>query len=198
MSYGFKKGSGKSLPIEITKENAIAKGRYVSNIEYRKTDSGVEFLSISVTDKDGRTAKRSYFPPKLGVGFINSQEIFAREEGKLNRVLENVTKVFLGNSYETGPVSSFEEFCKKVITDIGKSYSNKELRIKLVYDSKNRSSLPGYAPIFEDPAVISDDATALKINVRDRVEKIEVAMDKDDGLEISKPKAEDEDDLPFK
>lgn len=198
MSYGIKKGSGQGNPIVITRESAISEGRFISNLEYRKTETA-EYLSVSVTDKTGRFVRRSYFPPKMGVGFVNSTEIFDREQGKLNRVIENIAKVFLGNDYETGEVKSFEEFCKKVVTDIGSAYVDKELRIKLVYDSKGRVTLPGYAPIFEDPTIIAADVSNLKIGVRDRVEQVEIKMDddkEDDGLTLPK-KTTSEDDLPF-
>jgi hypothetical protein len=196
MSYGIKKGSGSFSPIEITRENAISRGRYISNIEYRKTDTA-EWVQISIVDKDARTARRSYFPPKMGVGFTNSQEQFDKEMGKLNGIMANLAKTFLGDDYETGEVNTFEEFVKKVISDIGNKYYKKELRIKLVYDSKNRPSLPSYGRVFEDPITVPDNMTKLMINVRDRVEQVIVKMD-DDGLDISKEKkVEDEDDLPF-
>lgn len=195
MSYGFKKGSGSFSPIEITKENAISRGRYISNIEYRKTDTA-EWIQISIIDRDGRTARRSYFPPKMGQGYTNSEEQFDKEMGKLNGVMANLAKTFLGDDYETGEVATFEAYAKKIISDIGNKYSKKELRIKLVYDNKNRPSLPSYGRIFEDPIKVPDNETKLTLYIRDRVEQVVVKMDADD-LDITKVKKDDEDDLPF-
>jgi hypothetical protein len=203
--YGFKKGDGgKATPIVITKDNAIARGRFINKVEYRRTDKA-EFLTIEVRDGAGNTARKSYFPPIIGKGFIKNKEDQEKEITKLNRVIKNLTTVFLGKDYETGPVSSFEGFCNKVIADLGKVYYNRELRVKLVYDKQNRPTLPTYPPTFEDPTLISDNDTKLVITQWDKVEATEVVMDTDKTPEIElkgttdtiAEQKKDEDDLPF-
>jgi hypothetical protein len=198
--YGFKKGDGGRLPIVITKENAISRGRFIKNVEYRKNDTA-EWLTIEVADKAGNTARKSYFPAKIGSGFVTTQEQVTKEQQKFNRTMENLTKVLLSSNYETGEVNTFEEFCKKVIFDIGKSYYDKELRIKLVYDSKNRPTLPNYPTMFEDPSLVSDENTKMKITDWDKVVPTAIKMDEDkkkDDLELDLKKKEDDDsDLPF-
>jgi len=192
--YGIKRGEGKFSPIIINKDNAISRGRFINKLEYRKTDKA-EFLVIEVRDRDGNTARRTYFPPKLGL-YIKDAEQLKKEENKFNRTMENLTKVLLSPSYETGEVATFEEFCKKVIADIGKSYYDRELRIKLVYDSKNRVTLPNYPVMFEDPAIVSDDNTKMQITQWDKVEPTEIKMD-EDKKEEEKPKDDPLSDLPF-
>jgi hypothetical protein len=197
--YGFKRGEGRTLPIEITKENAIARGRFINRVEYRKTDKG-EFCAIEVIDKAGNTARKSYFPPKIGVGFVKTQADFDKEQGKFNRTMKNLTNVLLGKDYETGNVSTFEEFCNRIISDIGKVYINKELRIKLVYNSKNLPTLPAYPTMFEDPTLISDADTKMTLTQWDKVEKTEIPMDEDKKPDIELKGSEkkvDDDDLPF-
>lgn len=192
--YGFKRGEGKTLPIEINKDNAIARGRYINRIEYRKTDKA-EYLTIEVRDKAGNTARKSYFPPKIGSGFVQTTEQLEKEQHKFNRTIENLTSVLLSPSYETGPVATFEEFCNRIISDIGKSYFDKELRIKLVLDKKNYPTLPAWPIIFEDPSVVSDTATKMKITQWDKVEATAIEMDKEDTA--SDKKDDDLSDLPF-
>lgn len=192
--YGFKRGEGKTLPIEINKDNAIARGRYINRIEYRKTDKA-EYLTIEVRDKAGNTARKSYFPPKIGSGFVQTTEQLEKEQHKFNRTIENLTSVLLSPSYETGPVATFAEFCNRVISDIGKSYFDKELRIKLVLDKKNYPTLPAWPIIFEDPSVVSDTATKMKITQWDKVEATAIEMDKEDTA--SDKKDDDLSDLPF-
>ena len=201
--YGVKRGGdGKKLPIVINKDNAISKGRYISNIEYRKTDKA-EFITIEVIDKAGMFARKSYFPPKIGMGFVKTQEEFDKEQQKFNRVMKNLTNVFLGKEYETGEVASFEAFCNKIISDLGKSYYNNELRVKLVYDKKNWPTLPNYPTIFEDPTQVSDADSKMVIGQYDKVEPTVVEMDEDkkpdekvDDLPDMKKK-DDLSDLPF-
>jgi hypothetical protein len=195
MSYGFKKSGEHRAPMSINKDNAISRGRYVSNIEYHKTDKA-EYLVVEVIDKSGNYARRSYFEPKIGGGYIKTEEDLKKEQDKFNRVMKNLTTVFLGSSYETGEVASFEGFCKKVIADIGKSYNNKEVRAKIVYDGKNRPTLPNFPIMFEDPAVVSDDDTKMRITQWDKVELTVVEMD-EDPVPTTNVKSS-YDDIPFK
>jgi len=189
--YGIKRGEGRFSPIVINKDNAISRGRFISKIEYRKTDKA-EFLTIEIKDNAGNTARRSYFPPKLGV-YIKDAEQLKKEENKFNRTMEDLTKVLLSPNYETGEVATFEEFCNKIIADIGKSYYDKELRVKLVYDKKNRPTLPNYPVMFEDPTIVSDNNTKMQITQWDKVEPTEVKMDED----IKEDEKKDDDGLPF-
>lgn len=194
--YGVKRGEGRSLPIVINKDNAIARGRYIRNIEYRKTEKA-EFLTIEVIDKDGMTARKSYFPPQLGKGYVKTKEDFDKEQNKFNRVMKNVTSVLLSSDYETGVVDSFESFCNKVISDIGKSYYNKELRIKLVYDKKNFPTLPAWPTMFEDPTKIADSDTKMTITQYDKVEPTVLEMDIDTTPASVPEKKDDLDQLPW-
>jgi hypothetical protein len=192
--YGFKKGEGRTLPMVISKTNAISRGRFVNKIEYIETEKA-EYLTIEVIDKAGNTARAVYFPPKKGM-YIKTDEDLKKEQRRINAVLENLTKTLLGSEYETGDVDSFKAFCKKVISDIGRSFFKKELRVKVVYDNKNRATLPKWPVIFEDPTVISDENTKMKITQWDKVEASEIKMDTD--LQPDKVEKKDElDDLPF-
>lgn len=201
--YGVKRGGeGKKLPIVINKDNAISKGRYINNIEYRKTDKA-EFLTIEVIDKAGMTARKSFFPPKMGSGYVKTKEDFEKEQSKFNRVMKNLTNVLLSPDYETGEVATFEAFCNKVISDIGKSYYQKELRIKLVYDKKNWPTLPNYPTMFEDPTKVSDGESKMVLSQYDKIEPTVLEMDEDKKPEAVKddldmpPKKDDLSDLPF-
>jgi hypothetical protein len=202
--YGFKRGEGRTLPIVVTKDNAISRGRFINKIEYRKTDKA-EFLTIEVIDKAGFTARKAYFPPnKVGSLYVPDQTTFDKELQKFNRVMKNLTNVLLTKDYETGDVATFEQFCNRVILDIGKAYYNKELRIKLVYDKKNQPTLPNYPTMFEDPSLVSDENTKMTITQWDKVEPTEVEMDKDvkvENIELkgaTEPKKDDGlSDLPF-
>jgi hypothetical protein len=205
--YGIKRGEGNVDPIVITKDNAISRGRFISNLEFRKSDKG-QWFSIDVRDKEGKGARKSYFPPVLGSQYIQTQEVYQKELRKFNSMMRNLTDVLLSKKYETGPVSSFEEFCNKVISDIGKSYVGKELRIKLVYDSKNKPTLPAWPLMFEDPIQVSDLESKMKLTEWDKTTPAEIAMDSEPGFglgpqaakaaeEIVVPPKKSEDDLPF-
>jgi hypothetical protein len=175
--YGIKRGEGKSFPIVINETNAIARGRYINRLEYRQSDKA-EWFTIEVRDRAGNTARKSYFAPKKNA-WIKTDEDLAKEQGKFSRVIKNLTDTVLSRSYETGEVASFKEFCNKVISDIGKAYVDKELRVKLVLDKENRPTLPKFAPMFEDPIMVADSETKLVVTQWDKVKPSEIAMDED-------------------
>jgi len=196
MSYGIKKQVWAG-PIEVSPETSIATGRYLDKLEYRKTDKS-EFLIVGVRDKAGKTASKIYFAPKIG-GFIKTEEDLSKEQTRFSRILQNLTRSLLGEEYETGAVSSFEMFCKKVIADIPTSLYNKELRIKVILDKNNRATLPTGSPIFEDPIRVSPEDSKLKVYPKEKVVKSEVVMDEDpDEKSVKKTEVDDFDDLPFK
>jgi hypothetical protein len=207
--YGIKRGEGSTEPIIINKGTAISRGRFISKLEYRKSDKGQWFL-IEVKDGDGRTARRSYFPPVLGSQFIPDAAALKKEQDKFNSTMRNLTNVFLTPKYETGEVNTFEEFCNKVISDIGKSYYDKELRVKLVLNKKNEPTLPNWPVMFEDPILISDEMSKMKLTEWDRVVPIVITMDAEkstsnvpsksiaiEDIPIPSKAKVSEDDLPF-
>jgi len=190
MSYEVRKG-GAYKPMVITSENAISEGRYLSRIEFRKTDKA-KWLLLEVRDKDGGVARKSYFEPKLGSGFVTTQEILNKEQGKFSGVLQSLVRAMLADGYETGKIESFDEFCLKVQHDIPESLFNKELRVKCIYDKSGNPTLPSFGVVFEDPIRVPKDKSRMKVTERDIVAKIEVDPDT-----IPPTSPVNKDDLPF-
>lgn len=192
MSYEVKKG-GAYKPMVITSENAISEGRYLSRIEFRKTEKA-KWLTLEVRDKDGGVARKSYFEPRMG-NFIDTPEKLTKEQTKFNGVMQSLTRAMLSDSYETGKIDSFEEFCIKIQHDIPDSLFNKELRVKCIYDKNNNPTLPAFGVVFEDPIKVPLDKSRIKMSDRDVVTKIEV--DKDEVIIPAATTVITKDDLPF-
>lgn len=190
MSFEVRKG-GAYKPMVITSENAISEGRYLSRIEFRKSEKA-KWLLLEVRDKDGGVARRSYYEPKLGSGFIKTEEILAKEQAKFSGVVQSLIRAMLSDNYETGKIDSFEEFCLKIQHDIPESLFNKELRVKCIYDKNNNPSLPTFGVVFEDPTRVPIDKSRLKLSERDSVTKIEV-----DPETIPDTAPVNKDNLPF-
>ena len=113
MSYGVKAKGGMSFhPMKITKDNAVARGRYLNKLEYKEGSDGAEWFTIEVIDKDGGVARKSYFRPVLGKGFIDSEEKLKDAQRKFNNVISNLTRTLLTDDYETGSFESFDRFRK--------------------------------------------------------------------------------------
>jgi len=176
--YKITKGDDRFLPITITRENAISRGRYIRNIEYRKTDKA-EWLNVEIIDNEGNVARKSYFPPILGSLYVPDKEKLKKEQEAFTRAMSHITKLFLGTDYEVEGVETFAQFCNKIIEDLGKTYHGKELRMKLVYDSKNKPTLPKFPVFIEDPELVSDLNTRMKLTDFDKVVQVAVVMDSD-------------------
>lgn len=190
MSYEVRKG-GAYKPMVITSENAISEGRFLSRIEFRKTDKA-KWLLLEVRDKDGGVARKSYFEPKLGSGFVTTGEILAKEQGKFSGVMQSLVRAMLSDSYTTDKIESFDEFCLKIQHDIPESLFNKELRVKCIYDKSGNPTLPAFGVVFEDPTRVPKDKTRMRISDKDIVTKVEV-----DPETIPDTSPVHKDDLPF-
>jgi len=163
-------------PMEITRDNAISTGRFLNRLEYHKTDTS-EYLLIEVVDKSGAFARKHYFKPEIGRGFVKTAEDLKKEEEKIVGVVRSLTIAMLPDNYSTGNVDTFEQFVMKVISDIPKSMYSKELRVKCIYDKRKMyASLPPFGVVFEDPARVAE--TKMKIYNSDIVEPIKMAEDK--------------------
>lgn len=185
MSYEVKTRSYK--PMVITPANAISTGRFLSRLEFRKTDKAKYFI-IEVIDEDGGTARKTFFEPKLQ-GFVDTPEKVDKEISKFTGVVQSLVKALLPDDYDTGKIESFEEFCMKVQKDVPNDLFAKELRVKCIYDKNGNPTLPSFGTVFEDPKKVSEEKTRIKLFDRDRLEK--VVLDEDPATTVTT------DDLPF-
>lgn len=204
MSYEVReKGKMANGPMIINKNNAISTGRHLNRLSYNKSEKA-EWFFIEVIDDSGNWARKSYFKPALGKGFIKTQEDLDKEEGKFSSVIQSLTSAILPEGYTTGKVDSFKDFCEKIMADIPRSMYTKNLRVKCIYDKKIGSpTLPAFGVVFEDPSKVTDANSKMSIHPKDLVEPI--AMDADPSTTNSSLSLEDlptkgeltVDDLPF-
>jgi len=155
---------------------SIEAGRFITKLEF--IDEENQALSVEVTDNDGRMASRRYFAPKIDDVYIKDKEKLSAEIKKFKAVLANIARKFIPNytivSTEARPLTTFKSVCMAVIDDInstvGEAYKTKELRVKTVYNSKGFVTLPGAAPICEDPTVVAEKDSKLVYNRWDTTE----------------------------
>lgn len=199
MSYSISKRKG---PMSITEDNAIDTGRFLNRVEYRCTDADVEFFTIEIIDREGFTARKSYFKPEIGKGFIKDEEELQKQQQKFSRVMKNLMFVLHGSDFETGQVSGFKEFCDIIRENITHSMMKKEMRVKVVLDKDNRPTLPNYPLIFEDANVSPEDS---KLRILE-YDKVNPSVNEEEFDKDSKPSTstipdlgteEKKDDLPF-
>lgn len=180
--YGVRKdtveiGGGKFIQVDRT--TAIATGRFLEDLKYEETDRS-KYLEIVVREKDGKTAARRYFEPNIDGNIVKNEADLEKSVNKFNTVIANLMRRFHGDDYTISGVSSFKEYCERVITDIKKvpDWNKKELRIKVVLNNNGFPTLPSYAPIFEDVSVPLADSK-LKIGPYDKVDPEPITPDSD-------------------
>lgn len=152
-------------------EPGIREPLEISNLELVQGGEGNPYFLVEVKDAEERTVHKRYYEPTLG-GFVTNNEKLAKEIRKVNGVIANISRKFLGNNYNaTG--ASFADVVGKVIVDIGDRYKGVKLRTKVVLNNKDFPTLPGYAPVFERLDQVTAEQSQLKIESRDKIVRSE-------------------------
>lgn len=128
-------------------------------------DSGA-YLGVEETDAEEKKINKRFYEPRMG-SYVKTDADLKKAVIKFNKVLANLARKFLGEQY-TMQGASFQEVCEKVITDIGNKYVGVKLRTKVILNTNNFPTLPGYAPIWELMTVPLKD-TKLGITSYDKV-----------------------------
>ena len=151
IGFGFdentKEGSTSKF-IQISPETAISTGRFIKELKFEE-NNGNPYMEIIVTNIQDQIAGRRYYEPKIDGSIIKNETDLKKAVTKFNGIAANLARRFLGETYKPAGVKDFSGLCKTIIKDIGNKYVSKELRIKLVLNSKSFPTLPAYAPIFE-------------------------------------------------
>ena len=66
-----------------------------------------------------------------------------------------------------------------------------------MYNSKNQPSLPNWPTMFEDPIVVSEEMSKMKITEHDKVAPVAVAMDSEPSTSTIPSKSILADDIPM-
>lgn len=196
MSYEVReKGKTANAPMIINSTNAISIGRHLNRLSYNNSEKA-EWFFIEVIDDAGNWARKQYFKPVLGRGFVKTKEDLDKEEGKFSSVVQSLTNAILPEGYTTGKVDSFKDFCEKIMADIPRSMYTKNLRVKCIYDKKTGlPTLPAFGVVFEDPSRVTDQDSRMSVHPKDLVEPIK--MD-EDPLKPEENKVLNLEDLPSK
>ena len=149
-------------------DKPIDTGRFIDSVIFNDGDGSTAYLEVTVNDKDGKSASRRYFEPKVDGVIIKDDEALGKKQQQFSKLLANIGRRFLGKDYVLPNTDSFESFCKAFISDLGDKYKGVELRVKMVVNNKGYTTLAAYAPAFELASVPENEST-LKINSIDKV-----------------------------
>ena len=104
----------------------------------------------------------------------------------LMRVKHICTKFVPENLFQVQG-SNFSELCDGVIQSLGSTYQGKSVRLKVVYNWKDYSSLPNFCPFIETMDITD---TKLRLTQYDKTEK----SAQEAAVEVTNT---DDSDLPF-
>lgn len=186
--------------IGVTAETCVDKNRFFDDfiIDFDK-----KFLDIIVRDSSGVTAKKRYFFPELGKGFIKDAETLKKEEQKLLKIIGNIAKEFFGDDYKSPAADSLIDLTSKVVNEIKlklSDWKSREMWIKVVLDKNNFSTLPSYSPICRKASESKDDVLKYGLKVIplfDKTVQTAITPTPDATQQEAQAPAAKKDDLPF-
>lgn len=167
--------------INITPENAVSKGRFIKELSFNSEDN---YLEVVIENSEGQTASKRYYTPQKG-GFIKTDEDLEKATTKLVKIIANIVRLYCPKDTAIEG-ETFKELCEasiKKINEVNPEFSKKELWVKLIYNNKDFTTLPGYAPIAL-PASLSEEEVkkyglVIRPEYNDVVEKAPVVPDTD-------------------
>lgn len=159
----------KYIPVGIQENVKLKSARTETSI------NGNVFLEI-VFEKDGATLTQTEWKPTMG-GFVSTEEqLQEREDRQFSRILQ-ILHCFYSDELLNFTGSSFEDFAQWVTSLLNSADKSKLLRVKVVYNNKGYTTLPGYSKYtFIEPMELPEgQSSAISILGIDNLQKPVIA-----------------------
>ena len=156
-----------SIPVGIQDDCTM------TSVEKKTASNGSVYLEFAFEDASGNTLKHTEWdidPERITPkpGETTQEAVSRRVNSMLMRVKHICTKFVPENLFQVQG-NSFGELCDGVIRSLGTTYAGKKVRLKVVYNWKDYSSLPNFCPFVEDMQLSPE--TKLRITQYDKMEK---------------------------
>ena len=175
----------------------------LKEVNVNKTQNGRDFLEIVFSNKNDQTAKMTFWKNEKNMWIKTDEELQHRDDQQFGQILQ-----LIDSFYETRPEAEFNNFLEMINWVKDKLTPmievKKDLRIKVVYDTKGYTKVSTLG-IFVEPMTVTE--SQIKIFKKDLLERPVVAdiESTTDPLSTSNgvttPTTEDStksaDDLPF-
>ena len=168
-----------------TKTATVNNGEFVSNyipvgindnvtlkeVNVNKTQNGRDFLEIVFDNKDDQTAKMTFWKNEKNMWIKTDEDLQHRDDQQFGQIMQ-----LIDSFYETRPeaeINSFLEMINWVKEKLTPMIdTKKDLRIKVVYDSKGYTKVSTLG-IFVEPMAVTE--TQIKLFKKDLLERPVVA-----------------------
>ena len=143
----------------------------LKEVNVNKTQNGRDFLEIVFENKDDQTAKMTFWKNEKNMWVKTDEELQHRDDQQFGQILQ-----IIDSFYETRPeaeINSFLEMINWVKEKLTPMIdTKKDLRIKVVYDSKGYTKVSTLG-IFVEPMTVTE--TQIKLFKKDLLERPVVA-----------------------
>jgi hypothetical protein len=149
----------------------------MTSVEYKQTEK-TEFLAFYFENEDKAKLSHTEWKIRQSVPLAQMDTEAAALYLKLmneqiRRINAIVTTFISPEKFRKIEGETFEEFAKATIAALGTSFENVKVRIKVVYDKRNFTSLPKYTNYtWIEPMTVSKENSEIKIFTSDKLTKV--------------------------
>jgi len=186
----------------------------LTKVEYGKSEKGNEFLAFYFEDPSGAQVSKTEWPVRMPEVLTKlSPEEYAKDNSSEKNMYESmitnqmarikhicVDSGIVDNDKFTFEAETFKDFAESVVNIIGKNNEGKKVRIKVVYDRNNFTSLPSYTRyVWIESMDVSDEESKIRILSIDKMQRTQSdrEVDSPNPFDNSTNSSESKDDLPF-
>lgn len=199
-------------------EAGIHENCILDKAEYGKSEKGNEFVAFYFKDPNGSQVSKTEWPVRMPQSLTDlSPEAYAANTSDDKEMYESMVKNqmarikhicvdsgFVSNDKFTFEANTFEEFAKAIVGLLGDNYKDKKVRIKVVYDRNNFTSLPSYTRyVWIEPMTISKEESKMRVLSIDKMSRTQADQEADTPNPFSDSTSSDntgeatKGDLPF-
>jgi len=193
-------------------DSGIHENVEMDRVEYGKSDKGNEFIAFYFKDASGAQVSKTEWPVREpDYDKVDNEEDREKLKNMYESMVTNqmarikhicVDSGYVENDKFVFEADTFEKFAKSIIDILNDSYKGKKVRIKVVYDRNNFTSLPSYTRyVWIEPMSISSEESKMRILSIDKMERTRPDREPVDSnpFDNSSTKSEstNKEDLPF-
>jgi len=153
-------GGASAIPVGIN-ENVSFEG-----LTKKQDKNGKSYLSFAFKDSEGNELMHNEF--EVNPEYVTPKEGESKEDAVSRRVnnmlirVKHICTQFIPKENFVVSGTTYEEFCNNLINLMNNANTNASLRLKVVLNYKDYSSLPNFTPFIEN--VDTHPTSKLKIN----------------------------------
>jgi hypothetical protein len=176
------------------------------SVEYKETEK-TEFIAFYFEDEEKAKLSHTEWKVRQSVPLTQMEPDVASlhlrlVNDQIRRINSIVTTFIPEENFRKVNADTFADFCKSTIAVLGDAYKGKKVRIKVVYDKRNFTSLPKYTNYtWIESMTIPKEESEIKIFSNDRLTKLMpkkiAGADEDVKNILTESKPVEEEKLPF-